>query len=61
MTGYKAALVEETLSVVAELRKRGVKTVYLGFEHKPNKGLIYTTDDHILIKNTDVLECGEAA
>jgi uncharacterized LabA/DUF88 family protein len=46
---------------VTELRNRGVKTVYLGFEHKPNRGLIYTTDDHILIKNTDVLECGKAA
>jgi uncharacterized LabA/DUF88 family protein len=46
---------------VAELRNRGVKTLYLGFEHKPNKGLIYTTDDHILIKNTDVLACAKAA
>jgi uncharacterized LabA/DUF88 family protein len=46
---------------VSELHNRGVKTVYLGFEHKPNKGLMYTTDDHILIKNTDVLECIKAA
>ena len=46
---------------IAELRKRGVKTVYLGFEHKANRGLIYTTDDHILIKNAEVLECSKAA
>jgi uncharacterized LabA/DUF88 family protein len=40
---------------VAELKKRKVKVVYLGFEIKPNKGLIYTSDKSILLKNSDIV------
>jgi uncharacterized LabA/DUF88 family protein len=42
--------------VVTELKKRKVKVVYLGFEIKPNKGLIYTTDKTVLLKNSDIVD-----
>ncbi|PIS22873.1 hypothetical protein COT49_03135 [candidate division WWE3 bacterium CG08_land_8_20_14_0_20_40_13] len=41
---------------VSELKGRKVKTIYLGFEASPNKGLSYTTDRTILIRNHEVLE-----
>lgn len=41
---------------VAEIKKRGVEVIYLGFEIKPNKGLIYTCDRSILVRNSEVLE-----
>ena len=41
---------------VTELKKRKVKIVYLGFEIKPNKGLIYTTDKTVLLKNSDIVD-----
>ncbi|MDO8655151.1 MAG: NYN domain-containing protein [bacterium] len=37
------------------LKRRGVECVYLGFEHNPNKGLMYTTKNLILIKREDIL------
>ena len=40
---------------VAELRERKVKIVYLGFEASPNKGLSYTTNRTILLRNPEVL------
>lgn len=40
---------------IAELRKREVKIAYLGFKVSPNKGLIYTTNETILLKNSEVL------
>lgn len=40
---------------VTELKERGVEIVYLGFEVNPNKGLIYTSDRNILIRNSEVL------
>jgi uncharacterized LabA/DUF88 family protein len=42
---------------VAELKKRGVEVIYLGFEINPNKGLTYTSDRTILIRNSEVIEC----
>ena len=39
---------------VAELKKRKVEIIYLGFENNPNKGLTYTTDRTILIRNSEV-------
>ena len=41
---------------VSETRARGAKCVYLGFESRPNKGLSYTTNRTILIRNSEVLE-----
>lgn len=41
---------------VKEIKKRGVKVIYLGFEISPNKGLMYTTNRAILIRNSEVLE-----
>ena len=41
---------------IAEVRKRGGEVVYLGFEDQPNKGLTYTTNRSILIRNAEVLE-----
>lgn len=41
---------------IKQLKPRGVGTVYVGFENKPNKGLSYTTDRTILIRNSEVEE-----
>jgi uncharacterized LabA/DUF88 family protein len=41
---------------VREVVSRGVEIIYLGFELNPNKGLSYTTDRTILIRNSEVLE-----
>ncbi|MFA5751246.1 MAG: NYN domain-containing protein [Candidatus Paceibacterota bacterium] len=41
---------------IKEVRDRGVKCVYLGFESQPNKGLSYTTNRTILIRNSELLE-----
>jgi uncharacterized LabA/DUF88 family protein len=43
---------------ISEAKARGVRCVYLGFENQPNKGLSYTTDRTILIRNAEVLEFG---
>lgn len=40
---------------VKEARKRGVEVIYLRFEHNPNKGLMYTTNRTILLRNAEVL------
>ena len=42
---------------VREIKNRGVEVIYLGFEINPNKGLMYTTNRAILIRNSEVLEC----
>ena len=39
---------------VYELKKRGIKIIYLGFEDSPNKGLMYTTNRAILIRNSEI-------
>lgn len=41
---------------VKEIKSRGIEIIYLGFENNPNKGLSYTTDRTILIRNSEVLD-----
>jgi len=41
---------------VSELNKRSVRSIYLGFESNPNKGLTYTMGKTILIRNREVIE-----
>jgi len=40
---------------IREIKKRKVQTVYLGFEASPNKGLSYTTDRTILLRNHEII------
>ena len=40
---------------IKEVLKRGVEIIYLGFEINPNKGLSFTTNRTILIRNSEVL------
>lgn len=40
---------------VRQLKKRSVQVVYVGFEIEPNKGLIYTSDRAILLRNSEVV------
>lgn len=44
---------------IKESMERKVSCVYLGFESQPNKGLTYTTDKTILLRNSEVLEYKE--
>lgn len=39
---------------IKELKERRVRIIYLGFETSPNKGLTYTTDKTILLRNSEV-------
>ena len=41
---------------IAELRDKGVERIYLGFEVSPNKGLTYTTNRTILIRDSEAIE-----
>lgn len=41
---------------VAELRKRDVEVIYLGFEMNPNKGLTFTSNRTILLRNSEILD-----
>ena len=41
---------------VAELKQRDVEIIYVGFETNPNKGLSYTTNRTILLRNPEVVE-----
>jgi len=41
---------------IKEVRERGSRCVYLGFESQPNKGLTYTTNRTLLIRNSEVFE-----
>lgn len=41
---------------IQEIREKKVSCIYLGFETQPNKGLTYTTNRTILIRNSEVLE-----
>lgn len=41
---------------VYEAKKRRVEVIYLGFESQPNKGLIYTCDRAILIRDSEILK-----
>ena len=40
----------------AEVKKRDIERIYLGFEAIPNKGLTFTTNRTILIRNSEVLK-----
>lgn len=42
-------------SAVKEIKSRKIEIIYLGFELNPNKGLSYTTNRTILIRNSEVL------
>jgi len=41
---------------IKEIRERKVRCVYLGFEVQPNKGLTFTTNRTILIRNSEIFE-----
>ncbi len=41
---------------IKEVRDRKVSCVYLGFEAQPNKGLSYTTNRTLLIRNSELFE-----
>lgn len=41
---------------ITELKKRKIEVIYLGFESSPNKGLTYTTDRTILLRNSEIIE-----
>ena len=41
---------------ITEIKRRGVKVVYLGFEMSPNKGLTFTCDKTILFRNSEILK-----
>lgn len=41
---------------IRELGNEGVERIYLGFEVSPNKGLTFTTNRTILIRNSEVEE-----
>ena len=43
---------------IEEARKRDVECIYLGFEMQPNKGLTYTTNRTILIRNSEIIDSG---
>jgi hypothetical protein len=42
--------------VIKELEQFDIKKIYLGFESGPNKGLMFTTDRAVLIRDSEVLE-----
>lgn len=41
---------------IKEVRERKVDCVYLGFESQPNKGMTFTTNKTILLRNSEILE-----
>ena len=41
---------------IKEVRERGANCVYLGFESQPNKGLTFTTNRTILIRNSEIFD-----
>lgn len=41
---------------IREIRVRGISCVYLGFETQPNKGMTFTTNRTILIRNSEVIQ-----
>jgi len=45
---------------IRELKDRKIRCIYLGFEAQPNKGLTYTTDRTILIRNSEILDFAKA-
>ena len=43
---------------IKEVRDRKVRCIYLGFEAQPNKGISFSTDRTILIRNSEVIDFG---
>lgn len=41
---------------IQEVKKRNVSCVYLGLESQPNKGIMYTANRSILIRNSELFE-----
>ncbi len=41
---------------ITEIKRRGAKVVYLGFEISPNKGLTFTCNKTILFRNSEILK-----
>jgi uncharacterized LabA/DUF88 family protein len=41
---------------IKEVRNRNVSCIYLGFEDNPNKGISFTTNKTILIRNSEIFE-----
>lgn len=41
---------------IAELRKRGIEVIYVGFENSPNKGLTYTSNKTVLFRNSEIIQ-----
>ena len=41
---------------IRELKNQKIERIYLGFENSPNKGLTFTTNRTILIRNSEVIE-----
>ncbi|MCA9347697.1 NYN domain-containing protein [Candidatus Saccharibacteria bacterium] len=40
--------------VVKELKRRKVRVIYLGFQTQPNRGLMYTCDETVLIRKNEL-------
>lgn len=40
---------------IEEVKNRKTEVIYLGFESSPNKGLTYTTDRTILLRNSEIV------
>ncbi len=40
---------------IKELRKRGKKIIYVGFENDPNKGISFTSNRTVLIRNSEIV------
>ena len=45
---------------IKEIRNRGVQCLYLGFERSPNKGMTYTTNRTLLIRDAEGLRFAPA-
>ena len=41
---------------IKEIRQRHTEVVYLGFENSPNKGLTFTTNRTILLRNSEIVD-----
>ncbi len=41
---------------VKEVRRRGIKVIYLGFQNNPNVGLTHTTNQTILFRNSEIID-----
>jgi len=58
--GLKVAIIGSSDSdlqpAIEELKNEEVERIYLGFEDSPNKGLTFTTNRTILIRNSEVAE-----